>query len=76
MVVLFLFLVPVFASALLGLVFVLFSDAGPGWKASVVVIFGLAAYLQFFSRHTLAGLLLQIGLALALALWKRFDSGV
>ncbi len=71
----FLFLIPIFASAITGAVFVVLSPARPGWKWAAVAVFTLAAYLQFYSRHVLAGLLLQIGLALALLVWRRFDAG-
>ena len=71
---LFLFLVPVFTSVIVGTVFVVQGAARPRTKWAAFAVFVLAAYLQFFTRHALAGLLLQIGLALTLLLWRRFDS--
>jgi hypothetical protein len=71
----FLFLVPVFTSVVFGVVFVLLGDVRARTKGLVLGVFVIAAYLQFFSRFVLAGMLVQIGLALTLVLWRRFDSG-
>ena len=69
----FLFLIPVFVSLVVGIVFVRLSSAGPAWKLIVVAVFALAFWLQFLSRYATAGLLLQTGLALGLLLWRRVD---
>jgi len=66
-----LFWIPFGVSLVLGVVFVFLGDAGPGPKILVVAAFVVAAWLQFFSSYALAGLLLQIALALYLALWRR-----
>lgn len=70
----FLFLVPVFTSVVFGVVFVVLGDARPRTKWLVLGVFLLAAYLQFFSRFPLTGMLVQVGLALTLLLRRRFDS--
>jgi hypothetical protein len=63
--------VPVVTSLVLGVVYLFLGDADPRVKVLVVVVFVAAVYLQFFSRHALAGMLLQIALAFYLVLWKR-----
>lgn len=68
-----LFLVPAAVSLALGIVFVVLGEARGALKGVVVVVFGLAAWLQFATRHELAGMLLQIALALYLALWMRLQ---
>ena len=68
-----LFFIPVLASFALGVVFVVLSDARPWTRILVVIVFALAAYLQFLTRFALAGLVLQVGLALSLLLWRRLD---
>ena len=70
----FLDLIPVATSLILGIVYVFHGDGPPAIKIVGTVAFGTALYLQFFSRHTLFGLLLQIALALALALWRKMDA--
>ena len=67
--------VPVFVTLVLGLVFLFLGSASPGFKLAGVVVFAVAVYLQFFSRFSLAGMLIQIALAVSLALWHRMDSG-
>jgi len=71
-----LFLIPVFVTLVLGLVFVALGSASPAFKLFGIGVFFLAVYLQFFSRFVLAGLLIQIALALSLTLWRRMDAGI
>ncbi len=66
-----LFLVPVFVTLVLGLVFLFLGSASPGFKLTGVVVFAGAVYLQFVSRFSLTGLLIQIALAFSLALWRK-----
>lgn len=66
-----LFLLPVLTTATLGAVYLLTGSQRARWGPLVVVLFAVAAYLQFGSRHVLAGLLLQVAVALALAIWHR-----
>ncbi len=68
-----LFWVPAATSLILGVVYLLFADARPEYKILGVIVFGTAAYLQFFSRHSLLGMLVQSALALYLVLWRRLD---
>jgi hypothetical protein len=70
----FLVLLPVATSLILGIVYVFHGDGPPAIKIVGTVVFGSALYLQFFSRHSLFGLLLQIALAVSLALWRRVDA--
>ena len=70
----FLVLIPIITSLILGIVYVFHSDGPPAIKIVGILAFGAALYLQFFSRHALAGMLLQIALALALALWRKMDT--
>jgi len=72
----FLSLIPICVTLVLGPVFLFEGSASRGIKWIGLSVFVLAAYLQFFSRLSLAGLLIQIALALALALWRRFDDWV
>jgi hypothetical protein len=67
--------VPVGTSLILGMMYLHLGEARPALKFLGTVVFVAALYLQFFSSHTLAGLLLQVGLALCLAMWQRV-SGV
>ena len=62
--------VPIATSAILGVVYLL-EDTHPARKILGVLVFLLAVYLQFLSPYFLAGLLLQIALALCLALWRK-----
>jgi len=68
-----LFFIPVFVTLSLGVAFLFFGSAGPAFKLAAVLVFALAVYLQFFSRFDLTGLLIQIALALSLALWRKMD---
>ena len=65
--------VPAATSLILGIVYVLAAEARPAVKLSAIVVFLVAVYLQFFSSHTLAGLLVQISLAVVLAIWHRMN---
>lgn len=67
----FLVLVPVATSLILGVAYLFSGKARPVLKILGTVVFIAAVYLQFYSRHSLVGLLLQISLALCLALWRR-----
>jgi hypothetical protein len=71
-----LFLIPLFVTLVLGLVFVTLGSASPAFKLFGIGVFVLAVYLQFFSRFVLAGLLIQVALAFSLALWRRMDTGI
>jgi len=70
-----LFFIPVLVSFSLGVAFLVFGSARPGFKLAGVLVFGTAVYLQFFSRFALVGLLIQVALAVSLALWRKFDAG-
>jgi hypothetical protein len=70
-----LFFIPVFVTLFLGVAFLFLGSASPGFKLAGVVVFAVAVYLQFFSRFDLAGLLIQVALALSLVLWRRMDAG-
>ena len=70
-----LFFIPVFVTLFLGVAFLFFGEASPGFKLAGVVIFAAAVYLQFFSRFALAGMLIQVALAFSLALWRKIDAG-
>jgi hypothetical protein len=65
--------VPVGTSLILGVVCLFLGDGRPAFKILGIVVFLAAVYLQFLSRYSLVGLLLQIVLALCLALWRRMD---
>jgi len=66
--------VPVATSLILGLVYVAAGDASPARKLAVTAVFLTAVYLQFFSRHALAGMLVQVAVALGLALWHKANA--
>ena len=72
----FLALIPVGTSLILGVVFLFMGEAGPGVKVVGTTVFLVAVYLQFFSSFSLAGMLLQIILALCLAWWRQTSSTV
>jgi len=63
--------VPVATSLILGVVFLIAEDGRLALKLSGAATFIVAVYLQFFSLHGLAGMLLQIALALGLAFWRK-----
>ena len=62
---------PILASAVLGILYLWTGEAGPVTKAIGVAVFVTAAYLQFFSPYMMAGVLLQVALALTLEFWRR-----
>jgi hypothetical protein len=70
----FLVLVPVTTSLIFGVMYLYLGEAGSALKIVGTVIFVAAVYLQFFSSHTLFGLLFQVGLALCLAMWHRVSA--
>ena len=63
--------VPIFASFVLGILYLWTGEGGTVTKAIGVAVFLTAAYLQFFSPHMVAGVLLQVLLALTLEFWRR-----
>ena len=70
-----LFFIPVFVTLFLGVAFLFFSEASPVFKLAGVAFFAAAVYLQFFSRFALEGMLIQVALALSLALWRKMEAG-
>ena len=67
-------LVPVATSLILGIVYVAAAEGRGARKLSVTAVFLVAVYLQFFTLHVLAGMLLQLVLALGLAVWRKTDA--
>ena len=65
---------PVITSLILGIRYLSHGDGPPAIKIVGSVVFGTALYLQFFSRHSLAGMLLQIVLAVSLAVWRKAEA--
>ena len=63
--------VPIFASFVLGVLYLWAGDASTVTKVIGAVVFLTAAYLQFFSPYMVAGVLLQVALALTLEFWRR-----
>ena len=63
--------VPILASAALGILYLWTGDGGTATKTIGVAVFFTAAYLQFFSPYLMAGILLQVALALTLEFWRR-----
>lgn len=63
--------VPVLASLVLGILYLWWGDSNAVTKAAGAAVFLVAAYLQFFSPYMVAGVLLQIALALTLEFWRR-----
>lgn len=66
--------VPVLASLVLGLIYLGTGEGSSAVKATGTGVFLLAAYLQFFSGQMLAGVLLQVALALTLEMWRRSNT--
>ena len=66
--------VPVGTSLILGMMYLHLGEARFEVKFLGTLIFVAASYFQFFSSHSLAGLLLQVGLALCLAMWHRVSA--
>jgi hypothetical protein len=69
----FLVLLPAGVSLIFGIVYVFHSDGHPAIKVGGSVVFVAAVYLQFYSSQSLFGLLLQIVLAITLALWRKVE---
>ena len=67
-------LVPVATSLILGIVYVAAGDASLARKLTVTSVFLAAVYLQFFTLHGIAGMFLQIALALGLAVWRKANA--
>jgi len=67
-------LVPAATSLILGIVYLVAGDASLARKLLVAAVFLIAVYLQFFSLHVLAGMLLQLVLALGLAVWRKTNT--
>ncbi|HUR21994.1 MAG TPA: hypothetical protein VMZ90_14355 [Vicinamibacterales bacterium] len=63
--------VPIFASFVLGILYLWAGDGGTATKATGAAVFLTAAYLQFFSPYLVAGVLLQVALAFTLEMWRR-----
>ena len=63
--------VPIFASFVLGVVYLWAGEGSTMTKVIGGVVFLTAAYLQFFSPYMVAGVLLQIVLAFTLEMWRR-----
>lgn len=64
---------PVGTSLVLGVLYVGFGDARGSSKILVMIVFLVAVWLQFSSPYALVGMLLQIGLAVFLLLWRRLQ---
>ena len=67
-------LVPVATSLILGIVYVAAGDASGARKLSVAAVVLVALYLQFLSRYGLAGMFLQVAVALGLIVWRKADA--
>ena len=67
-------LVPVFASFVLGLVYMVSGEGSRAVKVLMCAVFISAAYLQFATRYTLVGFLVQASLALVLAIWRKVEA--
>ena len=65
---------PVTASFYLALVHLFTSEAEPGLKSLVWIVFVAAVILQFRSPFPLWGFLVQAGLALTLAIWWKLET--
>jgi hypothetical protein len=65
--------VPILASAVLGILYLWTGEGGAVTRAIGVAVFVTAAYLQLFSPYLVAGILLQVVLALTLELWRRLQ---
>lgn len=69
-------LIPISASFVLAIVYFVTGEGGPRIKGLIVVVFLAAAYLQLMTQYSLVGLLLQVTLALALAIWWKLENAV
>ncbi len=63
--------VPMFASFVLGVVYLRAGEGSTVTKVIGVGVFLTAAYLQFFSSYMVPGVLLQVVLAFTLEMWRR-----
>jgi hypothetical protein len=63
--------VPILASFVIGLQYLGAGEGSTATKTIGVAVFLTAAYLQFFSPYMVAGVLLQVALALTLEFWRR-----
>ena len=63
--------VPIFASFVLGVLYLWAGDGSTVLKVLGAAVFLTAAYLQFFSPYMVAGVLLQVVLAITLEFWRR-----
>jgi len=66
------FLVPVIASFVLGALYLHETAGNLGRKAAGMVVFLGAAYLQFFTSFVLAGVIIQVLLAILLELRRLY----
>jgi len=71
-----LMLVPVVTSLILGLVYLFVGEAAAGFKVLGAILFLAGVILQFRSPYPLAGFVLQAGLALTLAVWRKLATSV
>lgn len=67
--------VPVVASLVLGVLYLAYGEGGWVIRTGGLAVFVLATYLQFFSAHLLAGVVLQVALAFTLEMWRRLLGG-
>lgn len=63
--------VPIFASFVIGIQYLWAGEGGTVTKVVGALVFLTAAYLQFYSPYMVAGVLLQVALALTLEFWRR-----
>lgn len=63
--------VPIFASLVLGILYLSVGGGSALTKIIGAAVFLTATYLQFFSPYMVAGVLLQVSLALTLEMWRR-----
>ncbi len=59
---------------ILGVAYLLFGESRPALKLAGIVIFGAAVYLQFYSRFSTVGLVMQVGVAVCLVLWRKWTT--
>ena len=63
--------VPIFASFVLGVLYLWAGEGSSATKVAGAAVFVTAAYLQFFSPYMVAGVLVQVALAFTLEMWRR-----
>ncbi len=66
-------LIPAGVALVLGVIFLLTSESRPWVKFVVAATFVAGAHLQFFSAYYLVGLLIQVVLAIGLAIWMKLS---